>query len=140
MSPSGRSEMPTESPSSIQNPIPSSRVRRMAESSTSAASPAGTASQARDGARARSAEAGRGAMVAMRFRFPPLAGAPGKPVPGLRELGIARVDRQWRRAHRQGGTRPEREDLRLVEVQVQQPGDHRDLEGAGEDVPARLDP
>jgi hypothetical protein len=59
MSPSGRSEMPTDSPSSIQKPMPSSFVRSTADSSIRAVSPAGTASRARVTDRNRTSHAGR---------------------------------------------------------------------------------
>ena len=57
--------MPTDSPSSIQKPIPSSRVRRKSASSTSAPSAAGPASFARVTAGTRTAGRERGAVVAM---------------------------------------------------------------------------
>ena len=46
MSPSGRSAIPTERPSSIQKPMPSSVVRSSSEIATSAPSPAGIVTHA----------------------------------------------------------------------------------------------
>ncbi len=45
MSVSGRSAMPTESPSSIQNPMPISPTRSSSESAARSASPRGTANR-----------------------------------------------------------------------------------------------
>ena len=59
MSPSGRSAIPTDSPSSIQKPIPSSVVRNSSETATSAPIPAGTATHALVSDRARRPHAGR---------------------------------------------------------------------------------
>jgi hypothetical protein len=59
MSPSGRSAMPTDSPSSIQKPTPSSRVRSRTETASSTPIPSGAAIRALLTARARSSHAGR---------------------------------------------------------------------------------
>ena len=59
MSPSGRSAIPTERPSSIQKPTSSSRVRSRSETASSAPSPSGAAIRAPLTARARSSHAGR---------------------------------------------------------------------------------
>ena len=58
MSPGGRSAIPTDSPSSIQKPASSSRVRSSRESASSSPSPTGAASRALLTARARSSHAG----------------------------------------------------------------------------------
>jgi hypothetical protein len=59
MSVSGRSEIPTDRPSSIQKPTPSSVVRNRMETASSTPIPSGAATRALLTARARSSHAGR---------------------------------------------------------------------------------
>jgi hypothetical protein len=59
MSPSGRSAIPTDSPSSIQKPVPSARVRSNTDTASSSPIPSGTAIRAPLTARARNSHAGR---------------------------------------------------------------------------------
>src|SRR4051794_29182807 len=139
MSDSGRSAIPTDNPSSIQKPIPSSVVRMISDATRSAPRPAGTATRALVNARVRRPHAGREAYVAIRLSLPAAGAADGPlAVAGVhREAGVAgqmRVGRGDRRARR-GGV-----DLDLVLVQVQVPGDDLRLEVARVDGAAGLHP
>ena len=66
MSTAGRSAIPTESPSSIQNPTPKRCVRRSRLKATSRPRPRGAAIRTPVTDRARSSHAGRETWVAMR--------------------------------------------------------------------------
>src|SRR3954471_11036803 len=83
MSESGRSAIPTDRPSSIQNPIPSWVVRSSSETATSTPRPAGIATRAPVSARARIVHSGREASVDIYF-----AAAQLDPMPHLRVFAI----------------------------------------------------
>src|SRR5215208_5455018 len=130
MSPSGRSAIPTDRPSSIQKPTSSARVRSRMETASSTPSPSGTSMRAPLTARARNSHAGREAYVAMRIRLgrPAAAVATDEPAPVLVDLREAGIVAQGGEVPGEHGAGRRREDADLRGVDVHRPRDRLDLE------------
>ena len=109
MSESGRSAIPTERPSSIQKPIPSSVVRSSSETRDEHAEPGGIATRALgEGARLHGSRPGREASVDIYLAAQERA---DDPLAGLGDRREARVAGQGREAGRDRRARREGEDL-----------------------------
>src|SRR4051812_16795240 len=117
MAPSGRSAIPTESPSSIQNPIPSSVVRSRSDTTTSAPRPAGTVTHVEADANSRRPPPGGEGSVVRPSELP-AGGSPGPPRPGGGEGRGGGVAGQIRVGGRDDRARRERVDggVHLVDV------------------------